>query len=117
MRDGFVYYYLMMLARRLPMLLLVFGGWIFAGIRWKRHPRVSLMTVVALAVYLFDAMIFSALLYWLPRLTENLGWTSGTVSWFYSAVFFCEDIVYAAVILLLVAAALTSRREPAASSP
>jgi ABC-type multidrug transport system permease subunit len=93
------------------MLLIALGGIIFAVLRWKRHPRVSLMTVLALIVYLFDAVFYSVFLYWLPELTGSMRLSSDTMRWVYSSIYFCEDIVYAAIILLIVAAAFTGRQK------
>jgi len=109
MRDGFIYYFLMMTVRRLPMLLLAFGGIIFAFVRWKLSPRVSLMTVIALAIYLFDFVIYTTVLYALPKLTRSMELSVYGQRWLNSVVSFCEDFVFATVIILLVAAAFTLR--------
>lgn len=114
MRDGFLYYFLMRLVRRLPMLLLCLGGILFAVARWKRHPRVSLMTLSAMLIYLVEAIIFIVFLYWLPNLLEPMRLTPGTESWIYSIIFFFEDFVFALVIVLLVGAAFTKRAPQAA---
>lgn len=117
MRDGFVYYFLMMAARRLPMLLLATGGIVFAIIRWKLHPRVSLITAVALLIYLFDFVIYTTLLYWISDLTASMGLSAWGRRWLYSFIYFCEDIVYAAVIILLVAAAFIGRNQTPKLAP
>lgn len=113
MRDGFVYYFLLMMARRLPMLLLVLGGSIFALVRWKRHPRVSIMTLIALVIYVVEAVLFIVFLYWLPELSQTMRLSSKAMNWVYTVIFFCEDFVFAGIILLLVGAAFTGRsRQP-----
>jgi hypothetical protein len=99
-----------MLVRRLPMLLIVLGGSIFAVLRWKRHPRVSLMTLIALVLYLIEAVVFIAFLYWLPDLTRAIRLSGEASGWAYSGIFFIEDFAFAAILLLLVGAALTGRR-------
>ena len=114
MRDGFLYYFMMRLVRRLPMLLLCLGGILFAVARWKRHPRVSLMTLSAMLIYLVEAIVFIVFLYWLPNLLQPMRLTPGTESWIYSIIFFFEDFVFALVIILLVGAAFT-KREPQAA--
>lgn len=108
-RDGFLYYFLLRLVRRLPMLLLCLGGIAFAVVRWKRHPRISLMTSLALVIYLVEAIVFIVFLYWLPELMQMMRLSSDASGWFYSVIFFCEDFVFALVIILLVGAALTKR--------
>ena len=52
----------MMLLRRLPMFLVVLAGVIFLIVRWKRHPRVSLMTIIALALYLIEFIVYATVL-------------------------------------------------------
>lgn len=101
---------LLMLARRSPLFLLSLGGIIFAIVRKKRHPRVSLMTVLALIIFTLEGILFSFFMYWLPQLTMKMGLSVAALDWFYGVLFFCEDFVFAAVIILLVAAAFTGRR-------
>ena len=108
--DGILRYFLTRVARRLPMLLLALGGIAFAIIRWRLHPRASLMTVVALAIYLVDMVIYTMLLYWLPSLIEPMRMSPSGSRWFYSVVYFIEDIVFAVTIILLVAAAFADRK-------
>jgi len=104
-----LYYLLFFFARRSPMLLLSLGGIIFAIVRWKRHPRVSLMTALALAIHMFEGIIFSMFLYWLPNLTYTISRSARAVDTFYFVLFFCEDFVFALVIILLVGAAFSGR--------
>ena len=99
------------------MLLLVLGGSTFAIIRWKRHPRVSLMTVLALVIYFFEGMIFLAILYWLPDMMQSLQLSPKASGWLYSVIFFFEDFVFALVIILLVGAAFTGRGAADKPSP
>ena len=116
MRDGIVYYVLLMLARRLPMLLLALGGIIFAIVRWKLHPRASLMTLLALVIYLVEAFLLSVFLYYLPDMMHPMRLSSKAVDWLYFFVFFFEDFVPALIILLLVGAAFSQRLSPPATS-
>jgi hypothetical protein len=109
-RDGFLHYFLLRLARRLPMLLLCLTGIIFAVIRWKRHPRVSLMTLSALVIYLVEALVFIVFLYWVPDLMQTMRLSPSASGWAYSVIFFIEDFVFAAILLLLVGAAFTGRQ-------
>jgi hypothetical protein len=92
------------------MLLLALAGVIVAGIRWKRHPRASLMTISALVIYVIDAFVFSIVIYYVPYLIRNMELSSKTVDWLYFSIYFFDDFVTAAIIVLLVAAAFTQRR-------
>lgn len=109
MRDGFISYFLMLAARRLPMLLFAVGAIVFALIRWKRNPRASLMTALAFGIYLFDWVIFTVFLYWFPRLIESWRLSSYARAWVDGIIFFCEDFVTAAIFILLTAAAFIGR--------
>lgn len=98
MRDGFIAYFLMMLLRRLPMILLAVGAIIFALIRWKYNARSSLITVIAFIIYLIDMVFITTFVYWSPA----RGW----IEWF---IFFVEDFATAAIFILLTAAAFIGR--------
>lgn len=108
--DNIFSYFLTRVARRLPMLLLALGGIVFAIMRWRLHPRASLMTVVALGIYLVDMVVYTLILYWLPNLVEPMRMSSSASRFFYSVVYFIEDIVFAVTIILLVAAAFANRK-------
>jgi hypothetical protein len=105
-----------MLVRRLPMLLLAAGGIVFALLRWKRHPRVSLLTVIAFAVFLIDAFIFSIVLYVLPDIFRPMLVTAKMINWFYFFMYFFDDLVFALVIILLTVAAFSQRELTPADS-
>lgn len=100
----------MMLLRRLPMLLVLVAGFIFSIVRWKRHPGVSLMTMIALALYVIEFIVYAAVLYWMPSLREALHMSDSSFGNLYIVIYVLDDFAYAAVIVLLVAAAMTGRR-------
>lgn len=108
--DNVFSYFLTRVVRRLPMLLLALGGIVLAFMRWKLHPRASLMTVVALGLYLVDMVVFTLILYWLPSLVEPMRMSTSASRFFYSVVYFIEDIVMAVTLILLVAAAFANRK-------
>lgn len=108
--DNIFSYFLTRTARRLPMLLLALGGIVFAFMRWRLHPRASLMTVVALGIYLVDMVVYTMILYWLPSIVEPMRMSASASRFFYSVVYFIEDIVMAVTIILLVAAAFANRK-------
>jgi hypothetical protein len=115
--DNFFSYFLTRTARRLPMLLLALGGIVFAIMRWRLHRRASLMTVVALGIFLVDMVIYTIILYLLPGIVEPMRMSPSAARWFYSVVYFIEDIVFAVTIILLVAAAFTDRKAVSSSKP
>ena len=113
--DNIFSYFLTRVARRLPMLLLALGGIVFAFMRWKLHPRASLMTVVALGIYLVDLVVYTLILYWLPSIVGPMRMSTSGSRFFYSVVYFIEDIVFAVTIFLLVAAAFANRQSRSGS--
>lgn len=115
--DNFFSYFLTRTARRLPMLLLALAGIVFAIMRWKSHRRASLMTVVALGIYLVDMVVYTIILYLLPSIVEPMQMSASASRFFYSVVYFIEDIVMAVTIILLVAAAFTDRKAGPSSKP
>jgi hypothetical protein len=93
------------------MLLLVLAGIIVAVVRWKRHPKVSLLTVSGLGLFIVRSLTFGSIFYLLPRLHDR-GFSYGSINSLYLVVEVCGDIFYSAVIVLLVSAVL-SQRNPA----
>ena len=107
---GLTSYLFYMLARRIPMLLVCLGGIVFAIARWKRHPRVSLMTVLALALYWVEAFVFLCLRYWLPDLVEAWKLSGSAINVLLVVISLLDDFAFAVVIILLVAAAFSGRK-------
>jgi hypothetical protein len=99
----------LMLARRSPMLLLALAAIVFSVIRWKRHPRVSLMTAIAFVIYIIDAFLISILLYMLPTMITAMRSSPKMIDWLYFFVFFFVDFVSVIMIVLLVSAAFSQR--------
>ena len=103
---------LYLLLKKSLLLLLILGGMGFAIARWKRHPRVSLMTVLALGLYLIENLTFAILLHWLPDFFYQLHLTAPTIGRIDWALQLLDDFIYAAVLILLVAAAFKGRSRP-----
>jgi hypothetical protein len=110
MRDGFITYFLLMLLRRLPMILVGLGAIIFAFVRWRSSPRAALITVIAFLIYFIDMVLFTAFLYWFPEMTASWRLSSSAREWIDWIIFFCDDFVTAAFIILLTAAAFVGRQ-------
>src|SRR5258708_4442384 len=103
-----IYFFLMLLARRLPLILVALGGIVFALTRWKRHPRVSLLTLAALVIYFVRILLFTPIRYWLPNIMGSMFHASNTgIDWAYTLVNLIEDFAFAGVVVLLVVAAFS----------
>jgi hypothetical protein len=97
------------------MLLVVAGGIVFAIVRWKRHPRVSLMTLLGLAIYFVSTLFFLVLLHNVIGLHEALHISYRQIGYIQTMLFVLDDFTYAAVLILLVAAAFTQRGQRTAN--
>ena len=92
------------------MLLFAVGAIIYSLVRWKRHPRASLLTTIAFVIFLIDAFVFSIIIYFVPMLMTSMRLSGIMIDWLYFFVFFFGDFVYAIVIILLVSAAFSQRK-------
>lgn len=92
------------------MMLVVVAGLIFAIARWKRHPRVSALTLTGLLLYQFQSIAFSSLYYFLPRLALH-GWTWAAVDNLSIVIEVCHDIAFSIAMGLLAVAVFTGRGE------
>jgi hypothetical protein len=109
MKNEFLLDFFLMFVRRLPVLLVLLVGIIYAAVRWRTHPRVSLMVSIASVIYIFEAIIFNVLIYQLPVLIRNLELSAKATNWLYTILYFVEDFVLAGIILLVVGAVFTGR--------
>lgn len=97
-----------LLLGRLPIFLLVLVGIVLAIVRWKRHSRASLLTVLGLGLFLIQSLTFMFLYSLLPRLHDT-GWSYAGINHLYTLAQVCQDFFFACVIILLVAAAFSQR--------
>jgi hypothetical protein len=104
-----IQYLLTMMLQRAPVLLVLLGGMIFAVVRWRRHPKVSLLTLVALALYLIKLLLFTALSYAVPQIRESMHLSYAVANNMFEVLSVLSDISFAVIIVLLVAAAFIRR--------
>jgi hypothetical protein len=102
-------------ARRWPVLLVVLAGLIFAVVYWRRHPKVSVLTISGLLIFQIQALAFSTIYYFLPRLAQS-GWTWNSIDNLSIVIDIVHDICFAAGLGLLAAAVLAGRKRPTAIS-
>jgi Na+/H+ antiporter NhaC len=55
------------LLEQVPSLLTMLVCTVFAIVRWKRHPRVSLVVLISLGLLFFEILIFFPVLNWIPE--------------------------------------------------
>lgn len=98
-----------LLLRRAVLLLVILGGIVFAIVRSRRHPRVSLITILALGMYLVESFAFAFLFHYLPKFFETLKLSDKGISTLDTVLQLVDDFGFAAVLILLVAAAFSQR--------
>lgn len=101
-------------AGRTPLFLLLLGGLVFALVRWNRHPRVSLLTILGLLFYLLESVLFTFIVFLLPTVLPA-GARLVASDWIYMVLFILDDLSYAAVIIVLVSAVFSQRHAELAS--
>jgi hypothetical protein len=102
-----------LLLRRSVLLLVVLGGIVFAIVRWKRHPRVSLLTTIGLGLYLVESCAFAFLFHYLPRFFDTLHLSASNISVLDPVLQLADDFGFSVVLILLVAAAFSRRNHSA----
>jgi hypothetical protein len=110
MRDSFLYF---LFSRRGPAFLVMFVGLVVAVVRWKHHPRVSLLASSGIVLYIVQSIAFGTVFYFLPRLQES-GWSYGSISNLALILEILRDFIFTGAMLLIISAAL-SQRKPAPS--
>lgn len=100
----------MSLLQRSPLLLVIMAGIILSITRWKRHPKASLITLIALGLYVIKVFFFTALNYSIGSLRESMHWSSATLNNLFTVLHVVNDMGFAVVIVLLVAAAFANRQ-------
>lgn len=101
----------------LPLLLVWLGGILYALATWGRHPRVSLMVVIALVIFILSGLAGLAAALALPLFIHTrTGLPFQTIANGLGVFNILRALVEAAAWLLLLAAAF-SARTPARPAP
>jgi hypothetical protein len=100
----------MSLLQRSPLSLVILAGIVLSIARWKRHPKASLITLIALGFYLIKLFLFTALNYWIGSLRESMDWSYATLNNLFTVLHVVNDMGFAIVLVLLVAAAFANRQ-------
>jgi len=94
---------------RAPVLLVFAVGVIVAIVRWKRHPKVSLLTLLGLFIWQFEALAFTFLHYRMNEWFRANNWNSESQIRAIFAVNVAQDLLYSVMLILLVVAAFSRR--------
>lgn len=87
-----------------PLFLAWVAGLVLAVMRWKKHPRVSLLVTIALVIILVEAIINTSLGIWLPWMLTQQGMAYTQIGTILAIWGFISSLVNAGIwVLLLVA--------------
>ncbi len=117
LRMDFTTFLLYLVLRRSLLVLIFFGFIIFAFVRWKRHPSVSLMTVLALIVYIIESFVFAIVYHFLPDIAIRLHLTDRTFDVLGPVLNVVDALIFSLVLILLVIAAFSQRRPATVINP
>jgi hypothetical protein len=92
-----------------PIFLVWIAGIVLASVRWSQHPRVSLLTIIALAVMLVISLISIYLNVQIPLLMTDWGWGYSQVSLFFMVKGFIQAVIDAIAFVLLLLAIFSGR--------
>jgi hypothetical protein len=92
-----------------PILLVWLAGFILAAVHWRRHPRVSLLTVIALAIFLVETLVNTYLNLWLPLMLSERGVAAVQIGQLFAAKGILTSIIGAVAWGLLIAAIFSGR--------
>ena len=104
-------YFLLTLVRRTPGIIVMLVAAGLAIVRFGRHPRVSVLTLVGVIVYFFRLLIFPLVFYYVPDMGRSLNLTGTQLNWSYTALNVLDDACLAFVAILFVVAAFSSRQQ------
>ena len=96
--------------RRIPLVLLFLGVMVLAFLRAPRHPKVSLLTGLALGFDLIESAIYIFINRGLQPLQSTLKTSDAQMQTVYTTLTVLDDFALAAVFILLTAAVLTGRQ-------
>ncbi len=99
------------LLQQLPSLLTLLVCILFAAIRWKRHPRISLVLIIGLVLLILHSLFFAVAYNWVPGWLRESDWVS--VPTMLTAMGFIYNAALSVPLALLLIA-IFMQRNPAA---
>jgi hypothetical protein len=96
--------------RRIPLVLLFLGVMVLAFIRAPRHPKVSLLTGLALGFDLIESAVYIFINRSLLSFQSTMQTSDGQMQKVFTTLTVLDDFALAAVFILLTAAVLTGRK-------
>ena len=101
------------LAAQLPVVMVWIIGLVLALVFWKRNPRVSLLTLIAIMGFIINMLVGTYLSIWLPTMRDQ-GWSINQIGTALGLIGFIRSFV-GAILWGLVLVAIFGWREKAVS--
>lgn len=95
---------------QLPSLITMFACIVFAIVRWKRHPKVSLTLIISLVLMIAVSVAFAFIYEFVPDLFRKPGDLGSTQTVFMVISFFYNSLWAVALAILLAAIFMQRRR-------
>ncbi len=89
---------------QLPVLIVWLVGGVLALVHWRRHPRVSLLALIALGVFFIQMLVGTYLSIWLPMTLVRQGMSAAQMGLIMMARGVVQSLVSAVAWALLIAA-------------
>jgi len=94
---------------QIPLIIVWLFGIIIAIARWKKHPQISLLSIIAITGLLFLSVAGNFLGVWLPVMLRTNNWNINRIGVINAAVGFVRSLL-AAILWGLLLAAIFSKR-------
>ncbi|HYH84403.1 MAG TPA: hypothetical protein VEX60_02910 [Pyrinomonadaceae bacterium] len=101
-------YFILGLLVQLPSILTALVCIIIAAVRWKRHPRISLLLILSLSWITVQSLIFDAIFFFAPQWLIDQGKTS-SLDTFYTVTGVTYNVMAALALALLLVAVFSLR--------
>ena len=88
----------------LPVILVWVIGIALALSRWRRHPRVSQLALIACVVSIVNTVANRFLVIWAPLALRDYGWTTYQIGSIFTAIGFITTLIGAAAWTLVICA-------------
>src|SRR5215813_13682037 len=88
----------------LPAIIVWVIGIALALSRWRRHPRVSQLALIACAVMIINTVANRSLTIWMPLAMRNYGWTTVQVGSIFTAIGIITGLISATAWALVICA-------------
>lgn len=87
-------------------------GVILSMVYWRRQPKVSRLTLIAIAIFLVGSLVSTYAVVYVPLMSRDRGWTSAQLSLYFSLFNIVASLMYAVGWGFILAAIFGRRDEP-----